>query len=357
MSDTSSKSNGVVIAVVAVGAAMIALTWFLLRPSGPGAGFTRGYGQIEVTTIQVASRLPGRIDSILVDEGALVESGQPLAVMQVQVLQAERNEAHAQHQQAITDVANAQAQIALRESDKAAAQALMAQRESELDAAQRRFRRTSALAAEGAASAQELEDDRAALRSARAGFTATEAQVAAAQSAIDAARAQVSSSRAAVEAAQAAVGRIDANITDSQLVSPRNGRVYRRLAQPGEVLAPGDPVLTLFDLADVHMVFHLTPDNIDRAELGAEVRVVLDAAPGYVIPAVVSSIADNLQLGPTGQSGANARQRLGYRIKARVDSDLVQRLPFIEDGLSGTAWVKTDPEATWPANLSPGIPN
>lgn len=356
MSDTGSKSNGVVIAVVAVGAAMIALTWFLLRPSGPGAGFTSGHGQIEVTSIQVASRLAGRIDSILVDEGALVESGQPLAVMQVRVLQAERDEAHAQHQQAITAVANAQAQIALRESDMAAAEALLTQREGELDTAMRRLRRTEILAVEGAASPRELDDDRSAARNARAGVLAASAQVVAAQSAIDAARAQVGSARASVEAAQATVGRIDADITDSQLASPRNGRVHRRLAQPGEVLAPGDAVLTLFDLADVHMVFHLTPADIDKVELGADVRVVLDAAAGYVIPAQVSSIANNLQLAPVGRQGSNGRQRLAYRIKARIDPGLVQRLPFIEDGLTGTAWIKTNPDAAWPANLSPGIP-
>lgn len=116
------------------------LGWRLLGDHGPGEGFISGNGRIEATEIDVAAKLPGRVQDVLVKEGDFVAAGQPLARMQVDTLLAQRAEAVAQQQRAINGVASAAAQTAQRESDKLAAQAVVAQRESELDAARRRRR-------------------------------------------------------------------------------------------------------------------------------------------------------------------------------------------------------------------------
>lgn len=115
--------------------------------------------------------------------------------MQTEVLNAQRDEAFAQQQQAFHAVASVKAQVRMRESDLAAAQAVVVQRESELENARRRQARSETLAKEGAASAQQLDDDRAAVRNMEATLTAARAQAAAAQSAIVAAKAQVTSAQ------------------------------------------------------------------------------------------------------------------------------------------------------------------
>ena len=71
-----------------------------------------------------------------------------------------------------------------------------------------------------------------------------------------------------------------------------------RVAQPGEVLSAGGRVLNLVDLGDVYMTFFLPTAQAGRVALGAEVRLVLDAAPQYVIPAEVSFVADVAQFTP-----------------------------------------------------------
>ena len=105
------------------------LGWRLLGDHGPGEGFISGNGRIEATEIDVAAKLPGRVQDVLVKEGDFVAAGQPLARMQVDTLLAQRAEAVAQQQRAINGVASAAAQTAQRESDKLAAQAVVAQRE------------------------------------------------------------------------------------------------------------------------------------------------------------------------------------------------------------------------------------
>lgn len=347
----------IAVALVALLAAAGYYGWTRLKPSGPGDGFISGNGRIEATEIDVAAKLPGRVDQILVGEGDFVAAGQPLARMQVQVLEAQRDEANAIRQQAINAVASAQAQVAVRESDKLAAQALVAQREGELDAAQRRLARSETLAREGASSEQELDDDRARARSVQAAVGAARAQVTAAQAAIEAVKAQLVGARSAVTAAEATVRRVEADIADSELKAPRAGRVQYRVAQPGEVLGSGGKVLNLVDLSDVYMTFFLPETVAGRVALGSEVRVVLDAAPGYVIPASVSYVASTAQFTPKTVETASERQKLMFRIKARFDPELLQtHLKQVKTGLPGVAWLKLDAQAPWPAALAVKIP-
>lgn len=327
--------------------------WQALRPTGPGPGFASGNGRIEATEIDVATKLPGRLEALLVGEGDFVKAGQPLAKMQVQSLQAQRDEALARQQQAGDVVVGAEAQVAVRASDKVAAQALVAQRDSELDAARRRLVRSETLAGEGASSVQELDDDRARARSIAAAANAARAQVTAAQAAIDAARAQVVGARSAVAAAAATTARIDADLADSDLNAPRDGRVQYLVAQQGEVLGGGGKVLNLVDLGDVYMTFFLPEAVAGRLALGAEVRLVLDAAPGRVIPATVSFVASSAQFTPKTVETASERQKLMFRVKAQIPRALLQRhMTLVKVGLPGVAWVKLDAQAAWPAELA-----
>ena len=351
------KNRLILLAVLAAVTAAGAYAWSTLRPQGPGEGFVSGNGRIEATEVDVAAKLGGRVQSILVKEGDFVTAGQPLAHMQIDTLEASHDEAKARHQQAVAAVANAEAQVAVRESDRQAALALVAQRQSELDAAQRRLARSQTLVREGASSDQEVDDDRARERSLQAAVVASRAQAEAAQAAITAARTQVASARAAVTAAQATVARIKADIDDSALVAPRSGRVQYRIAQAGEVIGGGGKVLNLVDLSDVYMTFFLPETVAGQLALGSEVRIVLDAAPQLVIPARVSFVASTAQFTPKTVETASERQKMMFRVKAQIAPELLQKhVQLVKTGLPGMAWLKLDANAPWPAHLAVKLP-
>ena len=351
------KNRLILLAVLAAVTAAGTYAWSTLRPQGPGEGFVSGNGRIEATEVDVAAKLGGRVQSIVVKEGEFVKAGQTLAHMQIDTLEASHDEAKARHQQAVAAVANAEAQVAVRESDRQAALALVAQRQSELDAAQRRLARSQTLVREGASSDQEVDDDRARERSLEAAVVASRAQAEAAQAAITAARTQVASARAAVTAAQATVARIKADIDDSALVAPRSGRVQYRIAQPGEVIGGGGKVLNLVDLSDVYMTFFLPEPVAGRLALGSEVRIVLDAAPQLVIPARVSFVASTAQFTPKTVETASERQKMMFRVKAQIAPELLQKhVQLVKTGLPGMAWLKLDANAPWPAHLAVKLP-
>ena len=329
------------------------MLWGLLREPGLGKDFVSGNGRIEATEIAVATKLAGRVDEILVAEGEFVKAGQTLARMQIEGLQAQREEALARLQQAQQAVSGTQVQVALQESNYQAALAVVAQRESDLDTAQRRLPRSEKLARDGFFSDQLLDDDRARVRSVQANVSAAKSQAKAAQVGIAAARTQVTGAQANVRALEATIARIDVELADSELKAPRNGRVQFLVAQPGEVLGGGGRVLNLVDLADVYMTFFLPETVAGRVALGSEVRIVLDAAPQFVIPAKVSFVASTAQFTPKTVETASERQKLMFRVRAQIDRELLQKhLEQVKTGLPGVAWLKLDPNAQWPAHLA-----
>ncbi|HAB62901.1 MAG TPA: glycoside hydrolase family 43, partial [Pseudomonas sp.] len=323
-----------------------------LRPSGLGEGFASGNGRIEATEIDVATKSPGRVIEILVDEGDFVQPGQVLARMDTDVLQAQLNQARAQVRQGENAILTAEAMVAQRESERATAEAVVTQRRAELTAAQKRHQRTETLVARNAMARQQLDDDLAAMQSAQAALAAARSQVVSADAGIAAAKSQVIEARSAVEAAQAGVERLQADIRDSELKSDRVARVQYRVAQPGEVLGAGGKLLNLVDLADVYMTFFLPERQAGRVAIGAEVRLVIDAAPQYVIPAKVSYVASVAQFTPKTVETESEREKLMFRVKARIDPELLKRhMEQVKTGLPGMAYLKLDAESEWPADL------
>ncbi len=340
-------------------AAGVAAAWFwrqqqqhVLPP-----GIAAANGRIEAVEIDVAARTPGRLRELVVEEGDFINAGQVLGHLDTAVLEAQQREAAAELQRSRIGIDTGRSELAQREAEKRAAEALVAQRQAELRAAQKRAARSEELAPRGAVSASTRDDHVASREAARAAVGAAEAQVAAAAAAIARARANLVAVEAAVEGAQAKLQRIDAEIDDSTLRSPREGRVQYRVAEPGEVVAAGGTVLNVVDLTDVYMSFFLPTSAAGRIALGGEARLVLDAAPHYVIPATVSFVSDVAQFTPKTVETLEERLKLMFRIKARIDPALLRRhLQQVKTGLPGVAYVKIDPAAAWPPHLQVRLP-
>jgi HlyD family secretion protein len=345
--------GGIAIAVVVAAF----LVWQLVKPGGLPDGIVSGNGRIEAVEIDVSAKTPGRIRDIVADEGDFVKAGQVVAHMDTDVLLAQRAEAEAQLAQARNAIQIAESQVTQRQSERAAALATTRQREAELNAARKRLVRSETLAREGATAVQERDDDQARVEGAQAAVEAARAQMAAVDAAIGTARSQVIGARSNVDAALATIRRLQADIADSDLKAPAGGRVQYRIAQPGEVVSGGGRVLNLVNLSDVYMTFFLPETVAGRVALGSDVRIVLDAAPDLVIPAKVSFVADVAQFTPKTVETTSERQKLMFRVKARIDPALLNRhIRQVKTGLPGMAYVRTSRDAEWPAKLIVNTP-
>jgi HlyD family secretion protein len=345
------------IAAIVAAVGIFFFLWQVFQPKKLADGFASGNGRIEATEIAIAAKIPGRIKTIMVDEGDFVEAGQVLVQMDIDVLMAQRREAEAALRQAQSSAESALNQLAQRKSEKVAALAVVAQRVSDLDIAKIRLSRSEILAKDGAMALQELDDDRARVQNAQAALRAAEAQVTVCDAAIASAASQVAAARSAIEASRATIERIQADIDDSALKSPRFGRVQTRVAQPGEVMAAGGRVLNLVDLSDIYMTFFLPTEAAGKVVVGSDARLVFDAMPQYVIPAKISFVSDVAQFTPKTVETAEERLKLMFRVKAQIDSQLLMnQLRNIKTGIPGVAYVRLDPSATWPAYLNVKLP-
>jgi len=283
-------------------------------------GISMGNGRLESTEVQIASKIPGRVAEVLVDEGDRVARGQLLARLDPRTLEASRNQAEAEVLRARETLAANEANVQLRQSEKRLAS-------QEL----KRFRQ---LSERGFASGQQLDQQQARFDTSNAAVTAAQAQVAAA--------------RAAIGASQARVAQLTSEIDDSSLRAPIDGVIQLRLAEPGEVLGAGGRVFMMIDPSDQYMNLYLPASVVGKLTVGADARIVLDALPEQPLPAKITFVAAKSQFTPKEVETRDERQKLVFRVKLRLNDP--SAVPQAKPGMPGAGYVRTA-DVDWPANL------
>ncbi|MCA0400005.1 MAG: HlyD family efflux transporter periplasmic adaptor subunit [Proteobacteria bacterium] len=311
-------------------AVVVGASIYWLRPKADPlpAGLAQANGRIEVERVDVATKVAGRVAEIRVREGDYVQKGAVLARMDVADLVAQLAAARAAVRRAEEGIGKAKAELGSREAD-------LKLHEVELRRALELGRNIISQA--------EI-DKRVAQRDvAKAAVTGAEAGIADAEAAKDAAAAQVHL--------------IQVHIDDMTLSAPVSGRIEYRLVQPGEVIGSGGRVVTLLDVSDVFMTVFLPTSEMGKVALGSPARIVLDAAPQFVIPASVSFVAGEAQFTPKYVETRNEREKLMYRVKLKIEPSLLQAYrDYVKAGLTGTATVRTAEDAAFPEALSTRLP-
>lgn len=270
------------------------LIWYLVtaRPS-PDMELV---GTVDANEVLVSAKIPGRIEKLVVQEGDQVQAGQLIAVIESNDLAAAHAAAEAtvasqQHKLSETQeterqtkgetssaTVNAQAQLT-------AAHAALAQAEANLSKQQADSQRTVALAKQGIMSAQSsdeatamLEADQAAVQSAKANVAAADAALKQAQAhelqAAAAAR-TVDSTREAVANAKALAQQAAVEVGYSNVYAPVSGRVDVWAARQGEVVSPGQAIVTIMDLSQTWVYAPLPETQADAVQVGDSLRVAL----------------------------------------------------------------------------------
>ncbi|MBQ9772273.1 MAG: HlyD family efflux transporter periplasmic adaptor subunit [Lentisphaeria bacterium] len=315
--------------IVLVVIAVVGLAFYLVKNYRDNAiyrnpAFASGNGRLEATEVSISTKLAGKIEKILTQEGDYVQKGQKLVLMQTNTLKAQ--------------LAQNLANIKVKEAELAAARAVVLQKRSNLKNAELRFKREQTLLKSNATSEQTFENAQAVYESAKAELAAAEATVA--------------QKEAEILAERANAARTQADIDDSELLAPLEGRIQYRISEEGEVLNAGGKVLNLVDLTDVYMTFFLPEEAAGKVKIGADVRIILDAIPNIPIPAKVSFVSSVAQFTPKTVETKVERQKLMFRVKAKVDPVLLKKyVDYVKTGLPGVAWVRLDDKAEWPAFL------
>ena len=316
------------------------------------AKFASGNGRLEATEISISSKLAGRIDKIMVEEGDYVKKDQKLVQIQTNVLQAELDQAKAALAKAVAAEKSAQTQVSVKIAERDAALAAVKEKESYLVGTRKRYARSKTLEEAKAQSKQTFENHETDYLMAQSALAKAKALVKQAEAEIQKAKADAAGSKAEVQAAKADIARIQADIDDSLLLAPREGRIQYKIAQGGEVVSSGGRILNLVDLTDAYMTFYLPERLAGKVHNGAEVRLLFDAQKNIPIPARVTYVASVAQFTPKTVETQSEREKLMFRVKAKIDPALLRKyINWVKTGVPGVAYVKLDPKAPWPKNL------
>lgn len=314
------------LAVLAILAAGGATYWWNHRVPALPPGLAFGNGRLEADEIDIETKFAGRIAQLFADEGDLVKSGQAVAVMDTQDIEASLKKAEATVLQLQRTVDEATANLV--------------HQQTQVTLATQELHRTAALVPKGYATRELLDQRRQQLDAANAQVEASRAHVAAAKHALQAATHDVELYRV--------------NIADNRLIAPRDGRIQYRVANIGEVLGAGGKVFTMLDTGYVYMDIYLPTIDVGKVRLGSDARIVLDAYPTHPIPAKVVFIASQAQFTPKAVETKNERDKLMFRLRVRIDPERLQgRGALVRSGLPGLAYVRTDPNTAWPPQLEP----
>ena len=253
-------------------------------------------GIVTTDEVIVSPEIQGRLQRLLVKEGDLVTNGQLLAVIQPQEWKADLAYYASGVEQSSAQIAQAQAdleyqeaqtsnQIRQAEATLASTEAQRTQAKADLENATLTFQREKDLFGRGVESQQAYDQARTANDSARAHADSVDQQVLAAQAAVALAKsneAQVAARKAALEAtihqkgaASAQAEKASVRLDYTQVHAPIDGIVDTRTALQGEVLNPGQAIVTLINQDNLWVRADVEETYIDRIHLGDRLKVTL----------------------------------------------------------------------------------
>ena len=271
-------------------------------------------GHVEATDVHISAKVGGRLIEAPLKEGDLVKAGTLLARLDTTDIEllirqatADRAQAEADLRLRIAgarkeDVAEMEAQIRATEADIAGAKL-------DLDRMQGLLDRSS-----GTAKARDDAKTRASV---------LEAKLAAQRQTL--ARLRSGSRPEEIDAARARVASIDARIAaltqqknDATLISPTDGVLTSRVAEPGEQLQVGSPICVITQLSEAWLTVYVTDVDLARIRIGQEATVKTDG--GQTRKGRLTYIASKAEFTPKNVQTRDERIKLVYRVKVGLDN-------------------------------------
>jgi multidrug resistance efflux pump len=296
-------------------------------------------GTVDANEVVVSSKIPGRIQTLLVDEGQDVKAGQLIAVIESDDLAAARKAAEAtvssnrwklgetvetEHQtRGETSNATVNAEAQLR-----ATRAALAQAQANYDHQQADTSRIVALAKQGIMSEQASDDAATSLQATKAAVDAARENVAAAEASLRQARAHelltnvaartVDSTRDEVENARALAQQAKVQLGYAQVYAPVTGKVNVRAARQGEVVTVGAAIVTIMDLTQTWIYAPLPETQADAVQIGDSLRVVMPS--GATLQAKVINKAAEADFATQRDVSSRKRDIKTIQLKLLIDN-------------------------------------
>jgi HlyD family secretion protein len=299
----------IIVVIVLLGGAVGWLWWSLNRGGAP-AGW-QGYADADY--VKVAPIAAGQLTKVLVARGDDVAAGTPLFEQDATDERAARDQAARQLAQAQQQLANLQAGGKPTEIEQASAN--LADAQASLSRTRTDLERDEQLLRSKIVSAQQVDQHRADYLSAKAKVEAATAALAQARAPLGR-ESEIAAQVAAAEAAKAALAMAEWRLDQRSVVAPVNGRVADVLAQPGETMAAGAPVVSLLPPQNMLVRFFVPEAALASLHRGDVVEFACDRCPAG-LAGTISFISPQAEYTPPLIYSESTKAKLVYLVEAR----------------------------------------
>ena len=230
-------------------------------------------GEVDTKTVDLSSKITGRVDKIHVKKGDIVEKGQVLITLDIPDISAK-------YEQADASVMLAQAQSAevnngSRLEQKQMAYNSLKEAEAKLDIAKKTYDRVSRLNKEGVLSDQKSDEAYATYKSAQEAVAVAKSNY---QMLQNGSRYEDKlSANANVKKAKSVLSEINSYVKEKQVIAPISGQITDIPVEEGELVGAGYSIISIVDTTDNWVVFNLREDLLSKIKMGSEFDVVIPA--------------------------------------------------------------------------------
>ncbi|MFA6467959.1 MAG: efflux RND transporter periplasmic adaptor subunit [Bacteroidota bacterium] len=293
---------------------------------GNNNGMIESSGILESVEVNVASKVSGQILRLHVQEGAKVNKGDTLAVIDTETQQLLLQQA-----QAGVDLAEAQYQLlknGARSEDLQSAEEAVHQTESGYRTAKTDFDRIKELYTTHAVSAKQFED-------AESRVTVTQAQYNTAKHNLQklqhfARTEDLNAAKARVDQARAQANLIRKQIVDSYILAPVPGTITYKPVEEGELIGTGTIVVRISRLEQMELMIYVNETELGKVKIGGAADVCIDTYPDKKYPASVVYVSPIAEFTPRNVQTKDERTKLVFGVKLEVENpegDLKSGMP------------------------------
>jgi HlyD family secretion protein len=272
-------------------------------------------GTVDAHEVDLGFQVGGRIARLLADEGSRVQVGQVIAELDATDLRLAAERARAQADSAAKTLAALRA--GARPQELQAAEAAVAQAQADRDLADQQVRRTKQLVDQNFVSPDQMDRVQSAAAAAAARVDQAKANLSLLR--IGARKEDLERAAADVAAAEAAQRSAERQLGYVTLASPVAGVVSVRLAEGGQVVAPGQAVFRVAELSRPWVRAYLAEPDLAKVKLGQPAQVRVDGVPGHSFQGRLSFISPQAEFTPKTVETRALRVDLVFRVTVDVD--------------------------------------
>lgn len=273
------------------------------------------YGNVDIRQVDLGFRVSGRIAEVLVEEGDIVEKGQPMARLDCDLLTQQKDGAAASLDAQKADLARLER--GYRAEEVAQARASVAAAKAVAENAAINLNRVAGLRVSNAISQKELDNARAAAREANAKLRSANDNLEMLASGYR--EEDILAQKAAVAGAEAQLKRAEIQLADGVLYAPQKGVVLTRAREAGAIVQDGQTIYTLTLTQPLWIRAYVSEPNLGKIKPGMSVYVTVDATPGKKYPGTVGFISPTAEFTPKTVETTEVRTNLVYRIRVQAE--------------------------------------